>query len=264
MLIDMHVHVFPDTIAPKVKEQLNHHYGLPVHHQGTRQEFKNIMRLGHVDTAVFFTAATRPDQVPAANHWAITNTRDGLLGFGTLHPDYDNIEGEIKKLKKAGVKGIKFHPDFQQFYLDDPKALTLYEKIARDFVVIFHIGDDTDGSKINYSTPERLARVLDYIPGLRVIAAHMGGYLMWDRSLKHLVGKKLYFDTSSCYGILPNEQFKFMIKEHGADKILLGSDYPFNSPLTEVANLTQLALAEKELQAITGENARALMGSLGL
>ncbi|MTI80995.1 MAG: amidohydrolase [Firmicutes bacterium] len=264
MIIDTHVHFFPPNVATKVTEQLSNHYGLPVPHQGTLKEYELIRRRHDVETAIFFTAATKPDQVKPANFWAIQNTNNNYIGFGTLHPDYEYIDSEITKLKNAGIKGVKFHPDFQQFYLDDEKALSIYEKLADDFIVIFHVGDDQDSEKTNYTSPERLARVIELIPNLKVIAAHMGGYQMWDRAFNCLVGKDLYFDTSSSYEFLPPEKFRYMIKEHGYKNILLGSDYPYCDPGKEYSSLTKLGLRENELTAITRENAKKMLSQLGL
>ncbi|WP_031515960.1 amidohydrolase family protein [Desulfofalx alkaliphila] len=264
MIIDMHVHFFPENVAPKVTQHLADHYGIDVPYQGTLAEYSKMRLSSRVDTAVFFTAATKPEQVQSANIWAKSNTGGAYIGFGTLHPDYHDIDGEIKKLKDWGVKGVKFHPDFQQFYLDDAKALTIYEKMAKDFIIIFHVGDEENGNNTVYSSPRRLANVLDNIPNLRVIAAHMGGYKMWDLSMQWLVGKEVYFDTSSTFGILPDEQFKNLIKEHGYHRILLGSDYPYNDPQRELRCLSGLGLKDKQYQAIIGENAKKLLAGVGL
>lgn len=258
----MHVHFFPENIASKVTAQLADHYGIPVPYRGTLHEYQKIRRRDMVDAAVYFTVATVPSQVKTANRWAIENNKDGLIGFGTLHPDFDDIDAEINRLKAAGIKGIKFHPDFQKFYIDDIKALSIYEKLASDFIIIFHVGDKSKEGKINYATPERLSLVLDVIPNLKVIAAHMGGYQMWDRALNCLVGKNLYFDTSSSSEFLPTDKFALMIKEHGYDRILLGSDYPISDPGRECYNVAKLKLKEHHYNAIIGENAKNLLRGL--
>ncbi|MBO8137555.1 MAG: amidohydrolase family protein [Desulfotomaculum sp.] len=264
MIIDMHVHFFPENVAPKATKQLAEHYGMPVPYRGTKKEYQAIAQRAGVEAAVFFTAATRPDQVQPANFWAVQNNRDKFIGFGTLHPDFENIDDEISRLKRAGIKGIKFHPDFQQFFLDDEKAMSIYEKLAGDFLLIFHIGDDQNENKVNYTSPERLSRVLEAIPGLKVVAAHMGGYQMWDQALELLVGKEVYFDTSSSYEFLPADKFRRMIREHGYHRVLLGSDYPYSDPGKESLCLAQLGLNDKEYNAITRENAKKLLGHLGI
>jgi hypothetical protein len=265
MFIDLHAHIYPDNLAQKVTAHLKSHYGININYQGTVTEYLNICRQGNIDAAVVFTAATKPEQVTSANRWAIiNNNKNNFISFGTLHPDYDDIDGEIKRLKTAGIKGIKLHPDFQNFYLDDEKALEMYEKLAKDFIVLFHVGDDETPEKTNYTSPERLAHVLEAVPSLKVIAAHMGGYQMWDRSIECLVGKNLYFDTSSSYYFLPAEKYRFMIKEHGCHKILLGSDYPFNDPIREANCIKNLGLNDNEYSAIIGDNAKKLLAAYGL
>jgi hypothetical protein len=264
--IDFHVHFFPETIATKVVEFLAGHYGIPVNYRGLKEEYLGLARMANVQTAVFSTAATRPDQVTAANDWALANRSKQLVPFGTLHPfsENKNIDIELARLKAAGIKGIKLHPDFQYFDLDDDRAMALYERLIPDFVLLVHVGDDDVPGKVNYATPEKLARVLDLLPRLTVIAAHMGGYRMWDRSMETLVGREVFFDTSSCLDFLPDDTFIRMVREHGIEKILLGSDFPFRDPGWEVARLKGLALKTVELEAIVYGNGARLLARMGV
>ena len=50
----------------------------------------------------------------------------------------------------------------------------------------------------NPSCPYKLAALLDRFPRLRCVAAHLGGYRQWEHSLKALVGRDVWLDTSSC------------------------------------------------------------------
>lgn len=262
--IDFHVHFYPEKIAPRVVDGLRAHYGIAVNHRATREEYLDLAAAAGLAGAVFFTAATRPDQVRAANDWALANTGPGLVGFGTLHPGDENSEAEIARLRAAGVRGVKFHPDFQGFYLDEDRALDLYERLERDFLVVLHVGDDEIPSKTNYTSPERLARVLDLLPGLRVLAAHMGGYQMWERSLACLAGRRVWFDTSSTLDFIPDDLFLQLIETHGPENILLGSDYPFRDPVWEIGRLRRLNLPARTFEAVIGGNARRLLADLGL
>lgn len=265
MLIDIHAHVYPPNIASKVTTYLKTHYGIPINYQGTLTEYRSLCKNTGVNHAVIFTAATKPEQVEPANSWAILNHQQGnFISFGTMHPDYDNIDSEIKRLRAAGIVGIKLHPDFQQFYLDDELALKMYEKLAKHFIIIFHIGDDEAPGKTNYATPKMMAQVLESVPSLRAIAAHMGGYQMWDQSRKYLVGKDIYFDTSSSYPFLDPAEMRLMIESHGYHRVLLGSDYPFTDPYTEATNLKKLLLPDKMFNAIIGDNTRGLLANCGL
>ncbi|MDI6907494.1 MAG: amidohydrolase family protein [Thermoanaerobacterales bacterium] len=262
--VDFHVHFYPEKIAPRVVDGLKAHYGIPVNHRATREEYLDLAAAAGLAGAVFFTAATRPDQVRAANDWALANAGPGLVGFGTLHPYDEGTEAEIARLRAAGIKGVKFHPDFQRFYLDEDRALALYERLARDFLVVLHVGDDETPAKTNYTSPERLARVLDILPGLRVVAAHMGGYQMWERSLACLAGRPVWFDTSSTLDFIDDDFFRRLIDVHGPHRILLGSDYPFREPGWEIARLRRLSLPAETFEAVIGGNARRLLADLGL
>ena len=73
---------------------------------------------------------------------------------------------------------------------------------GEDFPILFHCGD----SRTDFSSPWRLARVLDTFPHLKIIAAHFGGYSEWGEVWKHLTGRKLWFDTSSTLWKLPVEE----------------------------------------------------------
>lgn len=265
MLIDIHAHVYPDNLASKVTDHLKDHYGVPIKGQGTLQEYSTLCKNAGVTHGIVFTAATKPEQVEPANRWAILNHRRGnLIAFGTMHPLYTNIDEEMKRLRDAGIIGIKLHPDFQQFYLDDEQALAMYEKLAKHFIILFHVGDDQVPNKINYATPERMANALELVPGLQAIAAHMGGYQMWDRAMESLVGKDVFFDTSSTLPFLGSEKMRLMIEQHGYHRVLLGSDYPVNDPYSEVSGLKKLSLPEKQFNAIIGDNARRLLAHYGL
>lgn len=263
--IDFHAHFFPEPVAAKVVKTLADHYRIPVNHRGLKAEYLKLFAEAGLGAAVFFTAATRPDQVRAANDWALANSGGHLIGFGTLHPHAETAEteAEIARLRAHGVKGLKFHPDFQRFYLDEERALAVYERVAREFLVVFRVGDDEVPTKTNFATPEKLARVLDLVPGLQVVAAHMGGYQMWERAWRCLVGRPVYFDVSSTFGFLPDDEIREMILAHGVNRILFGSDYPFRSPGWELGRLRGLDLDRAALEAVTGGNAKRLLATLG-
>ncbi|MEW6182282.1 MAG: amidohydrolase family protein [Bacillota bacterium] len=264
--VDFHVHFFPESIADKVVGFLAAHYGIPVNYRGVKDEYLELGRKAGVQTAVFSTAATRPDQVKAANDWALENRDRFFVPFGTLHPhgEVAEIDAELARLRAAGIKGVKLHPDFQYFNLDEDRALFLYERLAGDFVLLLHVGDDETPDKFNYATPEKLARVLDLFPGLTVIAAHMGGYRMWDRAMNALVGRKVFLDTSSSLDFLPDEKFVLMAREHGTHRIVMGSDYPFRDPGWEVGRLKGLGLKNDELEAVVFRNALRLLAATGM
>ena len=127
--------------------------------------------------------------------------------------------------------------------------------IGPDMVMLFHIGD-LNSEK---SAPERLAKVLDALPELRVIAAHFGGYSMWERAKQSLVGRKVWLDTSSAIPFMEISEAVEIVRTHGADRILWGSDYPAVQPGTAIAQLQSLGLSAEEQEKIFYRNAEALL-----
>jgi predicted TIM-barrel fold metal-dependent hydrolase len=260
MIIDFHAHTFPETVAPKAVAQLEARYGYPASGQGTLDDLLAKTRSQAIDLTVLHAAATRPGQVRSINDRAAAlQAAHPVVAFGSLHPDYHDIEGEVERLKDLGVIGIKFHPDFQEFYLDSPKAMRMYEAIGSDLLVLFHVGDRRNAGFTNYATPQRMVSVADAFPHLKLIAAHLGGYRMWQEATECLVGRPLFLDTSSALSLMPQAEVMRIIQLHGVDRVIWGSDYPLWDPAVELAALRALPLTDEEKARILGGNAHALL-----
>src|SRR5699024_4764908 len=135
--------------------------------------------------------------------------KKNIIPFGSVHPDSPNALSELERLAKAGIRGIKLHPDYQHFFVDDEKMFPIYKKIAElGFITVFHAGVDIGYPKPVHCTPERLLRVLDLIDDAPVVAAHFGGWLLWDSVLEDLCGTKVYLDTAFSSGKMPPDYAK--------------------------------------------------------
>lgn len=242
MFTDTHTHVFHPKIAEKAINQLHTHYGIRPVGTGVLSDLLARADKAGIDRVVVHTAATDPSQVIPANNWAIDMERQSprVTAFGTLHPDYDEPEKELERLRRAGITGLKFHPDFQGFFLNDPKFYRLMEIIGSEFTLMIHIGDTLAPDK-NPSCPIKMAQLRRDFPGPRLIAAHMGGYSHWPYALEHLAGMDVYLDTSSSLSFIPDETLAGLVRKHPADRLLFGSDYPLFDPGDEIA------LVEKRL-----------------
>ena len=51
-----------------------------------------------------------------------------------------------------------------------------------------------------------------------------------------------------------------ILEKHGSDKILFGSDAPWNEPSQDIELIKCFGLTEDEEKAVLGENARKLLG----
>lgn len=220
------------------------------------------MRRNGIELGVIQPVSTKASQVASINSFAIElNRRPALIGFGALYPDYEGNAAEIERLKIAGIKGVKFHPDYQTFFVDEERMFPLYRQVAdAGLIAFFHAGVDIGLPPPVHCPPARLAKVLDRVPDLTVVAAHFGGFKMWDDVEKHLIGRDLWLDTSYTLAWLPAERFVKMARKHGTNKVLFGTDSPWADQGEEIRRHAESGLTESELVAVFHDNAARLLG----
>jgi predicted TIM-barrel fold metal-dependent hydrolase len=259
MVIDFHAHIYPEKIAAKVLANVWEFYRIPMQLDGTAGTLLESGRRGGIDRFVVFSPAAIPDQVQSINDFIAGLCREHpqLIGFGTLHPDLQNPSGEIERILGLGLKGIKLHPDMQHFNIDDPRMLTVYAALEGRLPVMFHTGD----YRYSFSHPARLARVLDAFPELTAVAAHFGGWSLFDVALDHLLDRRCYFDVSSSLPFLGRRRSRELIRIYGAERFLFGSDYPMWDPAACLEEFLSLNLSEAETDLILRQNARSILGA---
>ena len=262
MVIDTHVHCFPDLLAKRAIPELSERAKLPPYSDGTIDGTKAVCRKAGVDKFLLLNIATKPKQQKIVNDWAISLLDDDMvIPFGSIHPLCEDKLEELERISKAGVKGIKLHPDYQSFFVDDPDMNDVYAKCGElGLIIILHAGLDLGLPDPVHATPERVARVTKMHPSTTFVAAHMGGFRVWDGVLKHLYGiENLYFDTGYCSENLPVKTATEIVKAHGADKILMASDLPWDSPTKSLEMIDSFDISEDDKEKIKGGNAKRLL-----
>lgn len=264
MVIDFHTHAFPDELAKKAIPKLAANGNIANVGDGTVRSLLTEMGRSGVDRAVILNIATNAKQQTNVNNFAIAtkNTYPRLYTLGSIHPDSENIESEAKRMKEAGIRGIKIHPDYISTFIDDPKMDRVYAAcVANDLFVASHSGWDFVSPDVIHCTPERIVNVLDRFPTLRFVAVHMGANTLWDDTERLLIGRKnLWIDTSLASPFkLDKKQAERMLLGHDPDHILFGSDFPWFSEKDSLDYLDSLNIPESLKKKIRGENALALM-----
>lgn len=256
-IIDIHAHIFPDKVAAKAVSAISNYYGVPMAGAGTVDDLLEKGSAIGVDEYVVHSCATDVHQVAAINDYVseVQKSSDRFIGFGTLHPGLSEPQKEVERIISLGLRGIKLHPEFQRFVLDADEMMPVYKAIEGRLPLLIHMGDENTDS----SSPKRLARILDMFPDIVVIAAHFGGYRAWSEALEYLVGRNLYMDTSSSLYFLEPSQAVYMIRKHGVNKFLFGSDYPMWNHEEELERFLKLDINEKERACILYENANKLL-----
>lgn len=261
MLIDFHTHAFPEKIAEKAIEKLSFASGgLEPYTNGTISGLCNSMKKGGVDKSVVLNIATNAHQQKSVNDFAAeTNKMPNLIAFGSVFPDAEDALYELERIKSLGLKGVKLHPDYQRFNVDDEKMKPIYKKISQlGLITVFHAGFDYGFPPPYGATPEKLLKALSWFQS-PVIAAHWGGINCNQGVLDLLCGKDIYFDTSFGYSMLPRYYALKIIEKHGTDKILFGTDTPWHTPDMEMKLLNNLELSDEEMEKIAHLNAEKLL-----
>jgi hypothetical protein len=276
MLIDCHTHAFADKIADKARDYIIEYYGLKTNFGARFSDLIDSAREASLNALILLTAATKPEQVHTINNWvlktlpALKKSMENsphplpqIIPFGAYHTGDSGWQSEITRLRAAKIKGIKLHPEFQGIDLADPVLNDFFDEIENDFIVMIHVGDRTVSDK-NLSTPKKVAAIHKNFPGLKIIAAHMGGYKLWDEAYEYLAGKDLYIDTSSAICYMESAMIRKIIERHGTDRVLFGSDFPMKSPKDEYEVLDGLHwLSAPEKEKIAGINCANLLGITG-
>lgn len=260
MIIDFHIHTFPDALAERAVKKLSQTAGIPSYTDGTVSDTLAKMNQWKVDKGVFLNIATKPSQQRTINDRCLSMKDPRIIPFGSVHIDSKDCLEELARVKKLGMKGIKLHPDYQGFFIDDPRAYPVYQQCADlGLIVVIHAGTDPVSPGVIHAEPKAIARVLERFPRLTLVAAHFGGTDCWDDVLRYLVGKQVYLDTALSAGNIPAEKALQIIRAHGAHRILFGSDCPWHSSAMDLAFIRSLGLREEEEAMIFSENACALL-----
>lgn len=252
-ICDAHAHIFPDKIAEKAVTSIGGFYGLPMDCPvGSAGELlKSGGRIG-VSHYLVCSTATTPAQVVSINNFIIEQCRlhPEFVGFGALHPDFEDIEQEVQRCIDGGLKGIKLHPDFQQFYIDEDKAFRIYEAVEGKLPLLIHMGD----SRYDYSRPKRLENVLRNHPKLTAFAAHLGGYERWEEAASCLYFDNIRYDTSSSLEFISADFARDVIRSFGVEKVFFGTDFPMWDHAGELARFIKLGLTDSENKKILADN----------
>ena len=261
---DAHCHIFPEAIATRAVAGTDGFYAGHIlfadkgksQYDGTVSSLLSRGGAVGIDSFVVQSVATKPHQVKGINEFiaaAATESGGRIAGLGTLHPDSDDLAGEVRHIKELGLHGVKLHPDIQQFKIDDFRALKIYEICEKEGLpILMHTGD----SRFDYSNPNRLKPVMKIFTGLVVVGAHFGGWSVWDEAAQELAElPNLYVDTSSTFPFVSAEEAKRLVASFGVDKILFGTDYPMWNMEEELAGVAALSLPADQLRKVLHDNA---------
>ena len=262
MVIDFHTHCFTDSIAKRAIDSLYEACGglYKPCSDGTVKGLINNMDKWGVDISVVQPVLTKPSQVKTVNEWAAKIQNDRIISFGGFHPGTDDYKRDIDFICSLGLKGIKMHCEYQQFTIDSPEMLKIYDyAFSKGLIIIHHAGFDPAFPPPYHSSPRQFLNIAKELKGGILVAAHLGGQKQWDEVYEFLAGTDVYLDTSMGFQYYSKEQFLKIVDKHGAEKIMFGSDSPWSRANEELEAFNSLELDAMSKELILSGNAKRLL-----
>ena len=258
-IIDFHAHIFPDKLAEKAAKSIGKFYDFPMSNNGSVNALLESSKSFNVEHFVVHSVATTRHQVESINDFIYEEmTRNSrFIGFMTLHPDMtrEEIRFEVERNMARGLQGIKLHPDFQKFFVDDKEVYKLYEEVEGKLPILFHAGD----KRYDFSAPERIANIAKEFPNLTCVAAHLGGYNRWHEYKYYENLDNVYFDSSSTSFFFDPKDNANLIDILGIDRVFFGTDFPMWTYRDEIERIEALPLSEDDFEKLYYLNAKKFL-----
>lgn len=258
VIIDAHNHVWPDPVARKALS--GNIPDMKYFGDGTVAGLTAVQDRDGIGRSVCLAVANTPDRVESANRFIGSLDRRRFVPFGTIHPGLEPA-ANLASLRAHDVLGVKLHPVFQRYRLDDAALWDVLEVLAGELPVIIHVGEGGGGDGTT-CTPAMVRTILDRFPTLDVIACHMGGYHRLDDAEHSLIGTRCFLDTAwpPSLDTAPTDRVVELMRRHGLDRIVFASDWPTADPGREVAAVRALGFDHDETDGILGGNLARLLG----
>lgn len=265
MIVDIHVHAFPDALAERAIRKLDAETDLATAQlDGTLASLLASMDRAGIQQAVLCSIATRPAQFDPILEWSLEIADERIIPLPSVHPQDPDAVARIRRVAAAGLKGIKMHPYYQDFYLDDLGLDPLYAAMSDcGLMLVLHTGFDIAFPRIRRCDPERIAGVVDRFPDLRLVTTHCGAWADWDNVRRYLLGRPIYMETSFTLNTIPADEARDLITGHPAEYVLFGTDSPWVDQSQSVADIRALGLPAELEHAIFRDNALRLLAQCG-
>src|SRR5262249_7832604 len=220
---------------------------------------------------------------------------DRFVALGTVPLTHGGeAANELERcVKSLGMKGVEILTNVAGKELSEPDFAPFWAKAAQlGALVIIHPNGFTHAERFKrfyfnnvIGNPLETTIALHYLifdgvferhPNLKILAVHGGGYLggyygridhAWGarsdchanlpKPPTHYLHKNVYFDTV----VFTHDQLHSLVKTFGADRILMGTDYPFDmADYDPVEHVVSSGFDAATTAAICGGNGKKLLG----
>jgi predicted TIM-barrel fold metal-dependent hydrolase len=268
-----HCHVFPAEVNPN----------------GTIDRLLKLMDEcgigGGVCFAPFLYQIKRAGLDFNPNDWLARELKQypNLRGFGTVDIKSPDVKDQVKHVVDLGFKGIKLHPNAQEFDIVSREAFAVYEAAQKHNVfVTFHSG--VHHYRIKEYNVLSFDEVAHHFPDLRFSMEHVGGYHFFPQALAVIVNNipfppvpgrrcmvfagltSVFTQDYNRFWYLSKDRLIELVAQAGVEQCIFGLDFPYNlEPGTKkgLQTLQEIGLTEEQQALILGGNLRRELGMLG-
>ena len=265
-IIDFHTHLFPEKVAGRAVSGMYAYCKIPYRAAGDQPHLTQAMAREGVALSVNPPVCTNPDKVRSCNEFAArVAAAPHYASFGCLHPEMKDWREQLRQFKRWGLIGLKIHNDYQQFFFDSPLCQAMIEAAYEEgLMVLVHAGADPVSPGVTRCTPRMIARAMPLLRQGTFIAAHLGGHMMLDEAMEHVIGSPVYIDTSMAAMYYSDVQCRRAILAHDPDRVLFGSDSPWDDQATAAKIIHRMGLGQALEKKILWGNAARLLRQAGI
>ena len=261
-IFDTHTHVFPDKIARQAVAHLRElSNGIPAYTDGTAADLAVKAAEAGYDGWMNCPVVTRAGQAHSVNAWAAALNQWPHLSLGGVHPDDEDKPAILRQILDSGLHGLKLHPEYQEFCLDDSRMDGVWDFCEEhELPVLIHAGEDIGFRPPYHSDPKAFVELARRHPKLTIVAAHTGGWKLWDE-LENLLpaSRNLFIETSFSMPFMKERgQMLRIIRKIGVSQVLFGTDSPWGELRQSIQDIATCGLEPKELEAVFWGNARSV------
>jgi uncharacterized protein len=261
-IIDFHAHAFPDAVADAAMAKLRAEVPqVPCYLDGKLGSLLRSMDEAGVAASVLCCIATRQGQYESILNWCGQIRSPRVIPFPSVHPADPKAVERVGQIAAEGFQGIKMHPYYQEYILDEPRMMPLYERMCREgLILVVHTGYDIAFERIDRGGPDRILRVVELFPDLKLVTTHLGAWEQWERVAEVLIGRKVFMDVSYAMDFVGVEKARDLIARHPAEYVLFGTDSPWDDQQRCIRMVREMRLGAERESLLLGGNARRLLG----
>ncbi|MDE0532491.1 MAG: amidohydrolase family protein [Albidovulum sp.] len=223
----------------------------------------------------------------------VSGAPDRFAGLGTVPlQDPEASAAELERAMRLGLKGVMLLTNVDGSEIGDDRFDPFWRKAEElGAFVMIHPNGFTEGARFQkyyfsnvLGNPLETTTALHYLvfngvlermPDLKIFAVHGGGFLpSYSGRIDHAWGarkdcrgrlknppteslRRVYFDSV----VFTNHQLEYLVGLFGADRILMGSDYPFDmADYDPVGHVVGSSLSDKDKLLVAGGNAERILG----